>query len=91
MLQQGETARDIATRKELTEILSILNNPVIPMPRHKETSKESGKDKDGKKKVGAATAVGRCRGKAATSMALEYDGLHTCRRATRTAKKAIHH
>ena len=43
--QQGETARDIATRKELTEILSILNNPVIPMPRNKEVNKENNKKK----------------------------------------------
>lgn len=53
--QQGETARDIATRKGLEEIISILNTPVAKQSKKKDKrdkSKERSVDEpdDGKKK-----------------------------------------
>lgn len=39
--QQGETARDIATRKGLTEIISILNTPVAKQSKKKEKRDKS--------------------------------------------------
>lgn len=43
-LQQSETARDIATRKDLNEILVILNSPSAT--RNKSKSGKTGQEKD---------------------------------------------
>jgi hypothetical protein len=49
-LQQNETARDIATRKDLNEILVILNSPTAVRSKSKSGKTRHEKDRNEKKR-----------------------------------------